>query len=93
MIKNDSQFPRTDIFCGPSFHLFGFFLGASAENDFLFQVDVNEKKMFGHSTGNSKSLGAPKFVSRCSLFQPKKVFFQPKKYLSFDTGNKLHKSE
>ena len=27
---------------------------------------MNEKKMFGHSAGNSKSLGAPKFVSRYS---------------------------
>lgn len=34
-----------------------------------FVVDVNEKKMFGHSGGNSKSLGAPKFVSREELFQ------------------------
>jgi len=33
-----------------------------------FVVDVNEKKMFGHSAGNSKSLGAPKFVSRDDLF-------------------------
>jgi len=33
-----------------------------------FVVDVNEKKMFGHSQGNSKSLGAPKFVSRDDLF-------------------------
>jgi len=33
-----------------------------------FVVDVNEKKMFGHSPGNSKSLGAPKFVSRDDLF-------------------------
>lgn len=32
-----------------------------------FVVDVNEKKMFGHTTGNSKSLGAPKFVSREDL--------------------------
>ena len=32
----------------------------------ILQVDVNEKKMFGHSAGNSKSLGAPKFVSRYS---------------------------
>jgi hypothetical protein len=31
-------------------------------------VDVNERKMFGHSAGNSKSLGAPKFVSRDDLF-------------------------
>ena len=37
--------------------------------DVFFQVDVNEKKMFGHSAGNSKSLGAPKFVSRFVLFQ------------------------
>ena len=35
----------------------------------LLQVDVNEKKMFGHSAGNSKSLGAPKFVSRFSLLR------------------------
>lgn len=33
-----------------------------------FIVDVNEKKMFGHAPGNSKSLGAPKFVSRDDLF-------------------------
>jgi len=33
-----------------------------------FVVDVNEKKMFGHAPGNSKSLGAPKFVSREDLF-------------------------
>lgn len=33
-----------------------------------FVVDVNERKMFGHSAGNSKSLGAPKFVSRDDLF-------------------------
>jgi len=33
-----------------------------------FVVDVNEKKMFGHAAGNSKSLGAPKFVSRDDLF-------------------------
>lgn len=33
-----------------------------------FVVDVNEKKMFGHTPGNSKSLGAPKFVSRDDLF-------------------------
>lgn len=32
-----------------------------------FVVDVAEKKMFGHSGGNSKSLGAPKFVSREDL--------------------------
>jgi len=33
-----------------------------------FTVDVAEKKMFGHTAGNSKSLGAPKFVSREDLF-------------------------
>lgn len=33
-----------------------------------FVVDVNERKMFGHTPGNSKSLGAPKFVSRDDLF-------------------------
>jgi len=33
-----------------------------------FVVDVHEKKMFGHAAGNSKSLGAPKFVSREDLF-------------------------
>ncbi|XP_023340387.1 protein roadkill [Eurytemora carolleeae] len=33
-----------------------------------FVVDVNERKMFGHAPGNSKSLGAPKFVSRKDLF-------------------------
>jgi len=41
-------------------------LNTSSEKSFL--VDVNEKKMFGHSPGNSKSLGAPKFVSRNDLF-------------------------
>ena len=40
-------------------------LNSSSEKSFV--VDVSEKKMFGHSGGNSKSLGAPKFVSRDDL--------------------------
>jgi len=40
-------------------------LNSSGEKSFV--VDVSEKKMFGHSGGNSKSLGAPKFVSREDL--------------------------
>ena len=40
-------------------------LNTASEKSFV--VDVAEKKMFGHSGGNSKSLGAPKFVSREDL--------------------------
>jgi len=40
-------------------------LNSASEKSFV--VDVSEKKMFGHSGGNSKSLGAPKFVSRDDL--------------------------
>ena len=35
-----------------------------------FVVDVSEKKMFGHAPGNSRSLGAPKFVTREDLMDP-----------------------
>merc|ERR1712038_667077 len=40
-------------------------LNSAGEKSFV--VDVAEKKMFGHAGGNSKSLGAPKFVSRDDL--------------------------
>ena len=39
----------------------------NSANEKSFVVDVSEKKMFGHAAGNSKSLGAPKFVSRDDL--------------------------
>ena len=39
----------------------------NSNNEKSFLVDVSEKKMFGHAAGNSKSLGAPKFVSRDDL--------------------------
>lgn len=39
----------------------------NSNNEKSFVVDVSEKKMFGHAAGNSKSLGAPKFVSRDDL--------------------------
>ena len=66
IINESSQYFRWDKQIEPVAATFKFsLLNTALEKSFV--VDVAEKKMFGHSGGNSKSLGAPKFVSREDL--------------------------